>query len=114
MQEHFTAHTGYADTDDMRCVTVILVTIDTDAVNLFYFCDKIITQTIHLHDLGIKILIDLHGCLPQTCDCRYIFRTGAHTLLLAASIDQWSDLHFFIDIQETNALWSVDLVPTDG
>ena len=114
MKKHLAADTFKADADDLRRALSARLAVDHHAVNLCDPFHHMLLQLIQM--LQLLLMIPVHLCrrYAKTCHTRYIFRTGAHTLLLAASIDQWSDLHFFIDIQETNALWSVDLVSTDA
>ena len=61
----------------------------------------------------VEIFIDPRSCHTESCDSRHIVCTGAHSTLLSATEDLRDDLHFFIDIQKSNTLWSVDLVSAD-
>ena len=61
----------------------------------------------------IQISVNLSCCHTKPGDSRYIVCSGTHATLLSATKNLWNDLHFFVDIQKTDTLRTVNLVSAD-
>ncbi|CCY34380.1 unknown [Ruminococcus sp. CAG:60] len=65
-------------------------------------------------DLFLKICVYHLGSYTKACNSRHIVCTGAHSCLLSASKNLGLNPHLVIDVQKSNALWSVDLMAAYG
>ena len=86
MKQYFRAHTFRADTDNMRCIAAIGMTVDVYTRNFCHFLNKMLSQGIHPVDFFLKTSINTFRCYAKSCDCRNIFRAGTHSPLLSASV----------------------------
>ena len=85
MQHDFAPHALDRDAYNLRCRILTGLSVNHHTLDLCHFLNKVLFQRIHMCNLFIKILVDLHGSLSK-CRCsRNILCAGAHAALLAAA-----------------------------
>ena len=93
MQQHLTAHTLKADTDDLRCTCLSLFAVDHGSFDFSQTISHVILQPDQLLYLFRMVRVHLLYGSSEPCHTRNILGTGTHAGLLAASIDQRFNLH---------------------
>ena len=98
MEHHFTAHILDRDTHNLRRRAPSRFTVYRHSRDLCHLIDEPLPDLIHMTGLRVKILIDLRRCLAECSHARNVLRTGAHSLLLTAAVDDRFYFYLIADI----------------
>ena len=93
----------------MRSISGIILHIWNLFHHSFY---KMIFYLSDMCDLFLMILINQLCRLTKPCNSRYIFCSGTHSLLLISTPDDWLYLCSILNINKSDSLWAVNLMPT--
>ena len=91
MKQNFTAHSPEGYAYDMRCSFTHIRTVHSHIRDLTHSFDKLLLQAIHLLTFSAEITVDLLGSLCQPRDAGHILRTGTHSCLLPAAVNDRID-----------------------
>ena len=110
MKKNLTPDSCKSHTDDMWCTCFIIKSVDHSMIDFLYPFDKVLFQGTHMRHLFIQVCVNRLCCQPDSCNPRYIFCSGTHVFLLLASENDRFYFCFFIDIDKTDSLRSMDLM----